>query len=79
MRNFLARSSASTRTSKVLGRVPFRNRYRLLCDRMPARWHLMMRSLQKDDSESAELVNERRAVADPKIHYYELTPNGTVQ
>jgi hypothetical protein len=46
---------------------------------MPARWHLMMRSLQKDDSESAELVNERRAVADPKIHYYELTPNGTVQ
>jgi hypothetical protein len=39
----------------------------------------MTRSPQKDDSESAELLNERRAVADPEIHHYELTPNGTVQ
>jgi hypothetical protein len=63
----------------VLGRVPsaIDTAYSVIgC--LPA-GILMMRSPQKDDSESAELVNERGAVADPKIHYYELTPNGTVQ
>ncbi len=63
---------------------------RLLALRM-ARWRDLQVGLEDEksphidqalsslDSLQAELANERRAVADPKIHYYELTPNGTVQ